>query len=177
MSRLFRFLLLGLVLALLTPPAAAQSQSRLAEFLSAVTPAEIVPGADRFGPVEGQPALAQAFAGQKLIGYVYVNSDWVNSTGYSGKPIQILVGLGLDGRITGARLMDHHEPIVLIGIPPERIKSFIDGYVGRNALEIAHAAPAARPPVDIVSGATVSDGHCGQHHPLSDSARARQGAR
>jgi NosR/NirI family nitrous oxide reductase transcriptional regulator len=156
MSRLLRFLLLGLALALLTLPAAGQSQSRLAEFLSTVAPPDIVPGADRFGPVEGQPPLAEAFAGQKLIGYVYVNSDWVNSTGYSGRPIQILVGLGLDGRITGARLMDHHEPIVLIGIPPERIKSFIDGYVGRNALEIAHAAPAARPPVDIVSGATVT---------------------
>jgi len=31
-----------------------------------------------------------------------------------------------------------------------------NGYVGRNALQIAHAAPSARPTVDIVSGATVT---------------------
>ncbi|HEX2942181.1 MAG TPA: 4Fe-4S binding protein, partial [Rhodopila sp.] len=149
--------IIGLVLVsviLTTQPACAES--RLAEFLKAVKPADIVPGSDRFGPVEGQPPLVKAMAGNRLRGYVYVNADWVNSTGYSGRPIQILIGLAPDGRITGARLMDHHEPIVLIGIPPARIANFINGYVGRNALEIAHAGPSARPPVDIVSGATVT---------------------
>ena len=154
MASILRLVLLWLAIALVAQP--ARAQSRLGEFLTGVTPTEIVPGADRFGPVEGQPSLAAAMAGTRVLGYVYVNSDWVNSTGYSGKPIQILVGLGVDGRITGARLMDHHEPIVLIGIPPDRIANFIEGYVGRNALEIAHAAPSARPPVDIVSGATVT---------------------
>ena len=52
--------------------------------------------------------------------------------------------------------MDHHEPIVLIGIPPERIANFIKGYVGRDVLQIATNAPSARPEVDIVSGATVT---------------------
>jgi NosR/NirI family nitrous oxide reductase transcriptional regulator len=138
----------------------ALAQSRLAEFLAQVSPQDLMPGADRFGPVEGQaegqPPAVQVMAGSRLLGYAYVNADWVNSTGYSGRPIQILVGLATDGRITGARLMDHHEPIVLIGIPPAKITSFINGYVGRNALEIAHAGPSARPPVDIVSGATVT---------------------
>ncbi len=136
--------------------AAAQAQSRLPEFLAKVQPAELVPGADRFGPVQGQPPVVAAMAGSRLLGYVFVNADWVNATGYSGRPIEILVGLATDGRITGARLMDHHEPIVLVGIPPERIAAFIHGYVGRNALEIAHAGPTGRPTVDIVSGATVT---------------------
>jgi hypothetical protein len=95
-------------------------------------------------------------AGERTVGYAFVNSDWVNSTGYSGKPIEILVGLSTDGKIAGARLMDHHEPIVLIGIPPERIANFIKGYVGRDVLQIATNAPSARPEVDIVSGATVT---------------------
>ena len=56
----------------------------------------------------------------------------------------------------GAKLMAHHEPIVLIGIPPERIAAFIRGYVGRDVLQIATQAPSARPAVDIVSGATVT---------------------
>ena len=79
-------------------------------------PAEIVPGADRFGAPEGTPPVAAAFAGDRLLGYAFVNADWVNSTGYSGRPIEILAGLGVDGKITGAKLMAHHEPIVLIGI-------------------------------------------------------------
>ena len=79
-----------------------------------------------------------------------------NSTGYSGKPIEILVGLGVDGKIAGARLMDHHEPIFLVGIPIARVEKFINGYVGRDVLEIARAGPSRRPDVDIVSGATVT---------------------
>ena len=33
-----------------------------------------------------------------------------------------------------ARLVEHKEPIVLIGIPERKITAFIDGYIGRNAL-------------------------------------------
>src|SRR5262249_50573632 len=43
-----------------------------------------------------------------------------------------------------------------IGIPPERNAGFIKGYIGRDVLQIATNALAARPEVDIVSGATVT---------------------
>lgn len=135
---------------------ALAAESRLAEFLAQAPAAEIVPGAGRYGPPEGSPPLARAYAGDKVVGYAFVNADWVNSTGYSGQPIQILVGLTPDGKISGAKLMAHHEPIVLIGIPPEKIVAFIRGYVGRDVLNLSHAAPAERPAVDIVSGATVT---------------------
>src|SRR5690606_29014004 len=120
--------------------------------LRSVEPGTVFPGADRFGPVEGTPPAAAALAGDRLLGYVYLNADVVNSTGYSGKPINILVGLALDGTIVGARLVEHHEPIVLIGIPEEKILQFINGYVGRKAF--GETAPARAP--DIVSGATVT---------------------
>ena len=110
-------------------------------------------------PIRRRPErlpIAAVRAGDRTVGYAFVNADWVDSTGYSGKPIEILVGLGADGKIAGARLMDHHEPIVLVGIPPARIAKFINGYVGRDVLEIAHAGPSGRPDVDIVSGATVT---------------------
>ena len=104
----------------------------------------------------GNPPVAAVSAGDRTGGYAFVNADWVNSIGYSGQPIQILVGLAADGKIAGARLMAHHEPIVLIGIPPERIAAFIQGYIGRDVLRIARDGPQARPEVDIVSGATVT---------------------
>lgn len=128
----------------------------LSAFLTAVRPAEIVPGADRFGPIERAPPVAPAFAGDRLVGYAFVNADWMNATGYSGRPIEILIGLSVDGKITGAKLMDHHEPIVLIGIPPERIAAFIQGHVGADVREIAQTGLKSRPQVDIVSGATVT---------------------
>jgi NosR/NirI family nitrous oxide reductase transcriptional regulator len=132
------------------------ADSRLTEFAGQVPVGELVPNADHYGPAQGSPPVMKVFAGARLAGYAFVNADWVNSTGYSGQPIQILVGLTVDGKIAGARLMAHHEPIVLIGIPPERIAAFIHGYVGRDVLQIAKDAPSTRPTVDIVSGATVT---------------------
>ena len=53
---------------------------------------------------------------------MFLNSDVVNAVGYSGKPIRIAIGIDTRGVITGAKLVEHHEPIVLIGIPPRRSK-------------------------------------------------------
>ena len=153
--KIFGFLIAFATLAGTCGPCAAR-ESQLAEFLAKAPAAEIVPGADHYGPVESNPPLAKAYAGDKLVGYAFVNADWVDSTGYSGQPIQILVGLTPQGKISGARLMAHHEPIVLVGIPPERIAAFIRGYVGRDVLSLSHAAATERPTVDIVSGATVT---------------------
>ncbi len=147
--------LIGLFLALLAPwPATAQS--RLADFLKDVPPAELAPGADRFGAPEGTPPMAPIFAGDRLLGFVYLNSDVVDATGYSGKPILILVALDPAGKILGAKLVEHHEPIVLIGIPEERINTVIEHFRGVDVRALAAGtAPAASSP-EIVSGATVT---------------------
>lgn len=133
---------------------AAQAQ-RLPDFLAATPITDIFPGADRTGPVEGKPAVARVYAGGKQLGLVYLTTDVVNTRGYSSKPIDVLVGLSDNGRIMGAKLVEHHEPIVLIGIPQSKVDHFIQGYVGLNFVESPprHGAP---PPVDIVSGATVT---------------------
>ena len=135
----------------------ASAQSRLSEFLRDVPAADLVPGADHYGSAAGQSARRSGVSGRPAL-RVTRSSTPTGSTppAIPGKPIQILVGLGADGKITGARLMDHHEPIVLIGIPPERIAAFIRGYVGRDVLQLASQSSVARPPVDIVSGATVT---------------------
>ncbi len=128
---------------------------RLGAFLDRFAPADLIPGADRIGPPEGQPAIARAYAGDTLAGYVYLTTDAVNTRGYSSKPIDVLVGLAPDGEILSARLVEHHEPIVLIGIPETKVQAFIDGYLGKNYLKNP-PRPGSPPPVDIISGATVT---------------------
>ena len=83
---------------------------------------------------------------------MFLNSDVVNAVGYSGKPIRIAIGIDTAGVITGAKLVEHHEPIVLIGIPPEKIEALIGRFAGQNMLE---PAPAGQK-LDIISGATVT---------------------
>ncbi len=142
------------MVAAILPPL-AHAASRLADELSQVSLADVFPGADRVGAVEGNPPAAAAYKGAQLLGYVYLNADVVDSTGYSGKPINILVGIDTKGKIVGAKLMEHHEPIVLIGIPAAKMTAFIHAYVGLGYTE-APTAASDNPPADIISGATVT---------------------
>jgi NosR/NirI family nitrous oxide reductase transcriptional regulator len=145
-------LLLALALLAVTLPARA---ARLAEFLAPLTPAESYPGADRIGPPQGDPPLAPAYAGDRLLGHVYLNTDVTSAIGYSGKPIHILVALDTEGVIRGLRLVAHTEPIVLVGISERRVVEAINGLVGAAMMPIAHGE-ARLPQTDIVSGATVT---------------------
>lgn len=147
-----------IVVALLGSTVVAAAQpvaANLAQFLAGLAASEVVPGADRFGPVQSDPAVAPAYRGDALVGYAYLNSRHVDAVGYSGKPIHIVVGLDLEGTIVGAKLVAHSEPIVLIGIPEKRVVAYLAHFVGYNPLRAA-AEGRGPPQADIVSGATVT---------------------
>lgn len=141
------------------PGAWAQGQktdpATLNDFLPKVPAAEAVPGADRYGPVRASPPVAPVYKGEQLLGHVYLTTQYVDTTGYSGKPIHILVGLDNDGTIVSARLVAHSEPIVLIGIPEQKVVTYLQAFVGFNPTRAA-AAGKGPPHPDIVSGATVT---------------------
>ncbi|KEC86859.1 FMN-binding protein [Neisseria gonorrhoeae] len=127
---------------------------RLPDFLAKIQPSEIFPGADRYGKPEGKPMVARVYKGDEQLGLVYITTDAVNTRGYSSKPIDTLMALANDGTIAGAKLVDHHEPIMLIGIPQSRVDKFIDKYIGLNFIKNPPTLSVA--PGDIISGATVT---------------------
>ena len=128
----------------------------LSEYIPLEDLADLLPGADRLGTIEGSPPIARVYSADQQVGYLLLNTDWSNSVGYSGQPIDVLVTLNNDGLLTGARLIDHKEPIVLIGIPETRITEYIDGYLGSTVSDFVSTVEAGELPVDIVSGATVT---------------------
>ena len=149
---------LGIILAVfgwIAIPADARAAGRLSDFISKGEPGDLVPGANRFGPLEGDPAIAPAFKDDRLLGFVYLNSEFANATGYSGKPIQLLVGMDPKGVLTGLKLVEHKEPIVLLGIPEKRILEAVNKLIGADMDSVVRGAAPA-PQVDIVSGATVT---------------------
>ncbi|NLG59090.1 MAG: regulatory protein NosR [Gammaproteobacteria bacterium] len=135
--------------------AGAQRGATFDTFASQVAPGDLVPGADRFGPTGESPPVAQVFRGDQLVGYAYLNSQYVNADGYSSKPIHVMVGLDTTGTIVGLVLAHHEEPIVLVGISEERVVDYLDGLIGYNPLRAA-ATGEGPPTVDLVSGATVT---------------------
>ncbi|MGV8939628.1 MAG: 4Fe-4S binding protein [Allorhizobium sp.] len=134
-------------------PALAAAQ--LPAYLQKVQPSELFAGADRFGEPAGEPPIAPVYRGPDLAGYAYLNSDVTSSVGYSGKPIHIMVGIDSQGVVRGFKLIDHKEPIILIGIPQEKVVAALNSILDKDMGRVASGAD--RPPqVDIVSGATVT---------------------
>jgi transcriptional regulator of nitric oxide reductase/ferredoxin len=118
----------------------------------------VMPGATRVGEASGEPAAMPAYRETELIGYVFHTREVVQSVGYSGKPLDVLVGLGLDGRITGAEILEQNEPILVIGVSGEDLEQFVEQYRGvdvRQPVEVVRVAPGPGE-VDAVSGATIS---------------------
>jgi NosR/NirI family nitrous oxide reductase transcriptional regulator len=127
----------------------------LSRYISSFQPGDFFPGADRFGAPEGTPAIVPVLKGRDRVGFAYLNTDFANATGYSGKPIQLLVGIDPDGVVRAIKLVDHKEPIVLIGIPVQRIIDAVNTLIGKDLRAVA-TGTAPAPQVDIVSGATVT---------------------
>ncbi|WP_162846182.1 MULTISPECIES: NosR/NirI family protein [Seongchinamella] len=134
---------------------ARDSTTVMSEVLDSHSPAELYPGADRIEPPEGDFHAARVYRGEEQLGLLFLNSSVVNSVGYSGKPIHVLVGLDNDGVIRTARLIEHSEPIVLIGIPESRITPLIDKFLGTDLTEVARTVNTEQP-FDAISGATVT---------------------
>ncbi len=133
----------------------AHAAGQLGDYLVKTQPAELIPEANRFGPFQGNPPIAPIYKGDQLLGYAYLNSDFSNAVGYSGKPIKVLVSITTRGVLTGFKLVEHKEPIVLIGIPEKRILDAVNKLVGTDMTPVVSGAAKA-PQVDIVSGATVT---------------------
>ena len=127
--------------------------------MSAIAP-QVFPGVDAVKPVPGQPPAYAAYRLGVLAGYVFSTHAVVGSVGFSGQPIDIVAGLDLEGRITGAMLRHHNEPILVIGVPEDSLHDFVASMAG---LDIAQPVSTerqepilARP--DAISGATISSG-------------------
>ncbi len=65
-DRVFSVLAVTLLLLLFTSQVSAAS--RIQEFLPKAQPGELIPGADRFGPPQGDPPLVPAYQGDRLVG-------------------------------------------------------------------------------------------------------------
>jgi NosR/NirI family nitrous oxide reductase transcriptional regulator len=132
----------------------AHAGSELPRFLDTISTQDIFPGADRLGSPTGDPLVAPAFKQGQPIGFVFLTSDFMNTTGYSGKPIHQLVAMDTEGIIRKVLLVEHHEPIVLIGIPEKRIISVLKDYEGLDVGRLVRGTQ--KHDVDIVTGATVT---------------------
>jgi hypothetical protein len=116
------------------------------------------PQADRFGGIEGNPPAATVYRGAELLGYAYLTGDIIRIPAYSGHPINTLVGFDVAGKIVGIRIVEHQEPILVVGISEERLQQFVGQYRGKSVFNrvVIGAGAADDVAIDTISGATIT---------------------
>ncbi len=94
-----------------------------------------------------------------IIGYAFETDDIALIPAYSGEPVNSLVSMDTDGKIIAVNVLEHHEPILLVGIPEQKLHDFTDQYAGlmsTNLVKIGGLKKDDSIHVDGLSGATVT---------------------
>lgn len=108
---------------------------------------------------EGELAVRTIRQGADTVGYAFQTRDVVTIPAYSGKPVNLQIILDPQAGILDAFVLEHHEPILLVGIPEQKLLDFVAHYAGLNATRkvvIGHSGDASVVTVDAITGATVT---------------------
>lgn len=125
----------------------------LAERVTPEVLAEVFPGAQKLGAEGGSPPAMPVFIDGSIAGYVFSTLDILAAPGYSSIPFDVIAGAGIDGRVTGAKVIYHREPYIM----GDRVRApLLDTFLRRHAGTLAAGPNAGLQPPDFVAGASVS---------------------
>jgi hypothetical protein len=118
----------------------------------------IFPDAQAFGGFELNPPSVAVYRDGQAIGYVFLTGDVLRIPAYSGKPINTMVGIDMEGRIVGLSIVHHDEPILAVGIPQERLSRHVAQYVGLSSFDKVTIGTKRDGYVSLdgISGATIT---------------------
>lgn len=114
---------------------------------------------DKSPITKNQPEIRTVYHDKNVIGYAFETNDVVNIAAYSGKPVNVLVAINIEGEIKVTQVLEHHEPILLVGIPEQRLFDFADQLLGSHVSEhiiVGQSDKEGVRSVDSLSGATVT---------------------
>lgn len=120
---------------------------------------EIFPEATRIGDKAGDPLVWKIYQGENIIGYAFETNDLAKIPAYSGEPVNMLVAIDDKGTYVAAKVLEHHEPIILAGIPESKLDAFADQYQGlsvKDRIKIGNQQKNGIVYIDGLSGATVT---------------------
>src|SRR5699024_8936116 len=88
------------------------------------------PNVDKMTLVDEEIGVRALQQGDELLGYAFETINVVNIPAYSGKPINMQIVMDPQGTILDAYVLEHDEPILLIGIPEQKLHDFAAEYQG-----------------------------------------------
>jgi NosR/NirI family nitrous oxide reductase transcriptional regulator len=96
---------------------------------------EIFPTATRIGPPDINVPVLPVYQLNQLLGYVFETNDFTSFIGFSGDPINILIGLDPKGIMVGLSILEHNEPIFIYGLGAVPLLEFVAQYKNHSIKE------------------------------------------
>ena len=146
-ERVVAMLALLLIFILVSISANAEPGGAFRSHLTSELLGELFPGAEGYGSVEGKVPAVPVFMEQELegfrttAGYIFSVKDILSTRGYTGEPFDILVGINLDGFVTGSVLVEHREPVFRNTGQKGTLDRVIAGLVGLDTLAVPFQVP------------------------------------
>lgn len=97
--------------------------------------AQIFPTATRVAEPHTDIKVTPVYQLQQLLGYVFESNDFVDFIGFSGKPVNVLIGLDVAGNFAGLKVIQHSEPIFLHGLGEQAMFDFVSQYKNHSVRE------------------------------------------
>ena len=120
---------------------------------------QIFSQATQISEKQGDPLIWTIYKEDVVIGYAFETNDLAKIPAYSGEPVNMLVAISPEGIYLGAKVLEHHEPIILAGIPESKLFKFTDQYDGLSVsdrLKVGGNNKEGVIHIDGLSGATVT---------------------
>lgn len=119
------------------------------------------PNATKLSRLEGDPPTVSVFNKGELLGYLFVTKDITSSKGYASLTFDMLVALKLNGKLAGAKVLSHQEPIIGMYTPEGKLilPKFTDQYKNldiRVPTKVNLLRTEGSGSIDGISSATVS---------------------
>lgn len=117
------------------------------------------PNLETISEKQGTPPIRIISEGDDVIGYAFETNDIAKIPAYSGEPVNMLVIMDPKGEYLTSKVLEHHEPIILAGIPESKLDDFSDQYVGlsvQDRIKVGGKPGNGFVPIDGLSGATVT---------------------
>ena len=116
-------------------------------------------GANKLGKFDEELNVWPVMQGDTILGYAFETDDQVSIPAYSGKPVNVLVSFDINGIFKNSWVLEHHEPILLVGIPAKKLWDFAAQYIGKSItdkIRVGYSTDPEALTVDAVTGATVT---------------------
>jgi NosR/NirI family nitrous oxide reductase transcriptional regulator len=157
--QLYKFLILTAILAVGAAPAELFARDKPLDLITLEQIQQVFPSAEAAAATEGELPTRRVYGDGEPLGYVYLSDQVVPMPAYSGRPIRVLIGLGLDAHIRNASILHHEEPILVIGITDADLINFTNQYRSMDANERVRIGAHKRKGytgVDGITGATIT---------------------